>query len=72
MTYSQQILTNDFLLQLKTEVDANTIAELQYKAIKMIKQYPEVIGMTYRIFEISGVGTSNYKTRLLHQSTING
>ena len=49
MTYLLQVTTKDFGLQLKTEVIAESIEQLQYLAANMVKRNQSVIGKKYII-----------------------
>lgn len=48
--YHLQIVTNDFLLQLKTEIVTDTVEGLKILSKQMIKNNPNSIGETYRIW----------------------
>jgi hypothetical protein len=47
--YLLQIQTLDFSLQLKTEIESDTIQGLQEKAKLMVKRNKAVVGMKYLI-----------------------
>ncbi len=46
-TYIFQIQTQDFQLQLQSEVTGETIEQVYYEAKKMVKKFPEIKGLSY-------------------------
>lgn len=70
-TYLMQILTPDFELQLKTEVTAETIFKLQMEAKQMLKKNTNIVGMTYRVFELVETSGRSIST-MIKQDTFQG
>lgn len=56
MTYIFQVVTKDAALQLKTEVTATDLTQLNHLAKQKIKQFPKIIGMKYIIAQYKDVG----------------
>lgn len=52
MAYLLQIQTDDFGLQLRTEIVANTIEQLKFEAVKMVKNNSVVKGLKYGIWNL--------------------
>lgn len=52
MTYLLQVQTDDFGLQLRTEVVASTLEQLKLEAVKMVKNNPVVKGLKYGIWNL--------------------
>ena len=48
-SYIFQVQTNDFELQLKSEVAAGTIEQLYREAKKMVEKLPEIKGLYYLV-----------------------
>lgn len=70
-TYLLQIQTSDLGLQLLTEVSAATVEQLRLLAARMVKSYPSVKGMAYRIFETTGmVKTGDFDSELVKEGVV--
>lgn len=72
MTYLLQVQTKDAALMLNTEVQADTIKELQSKAIEMVKRNRCVVGLSYIIAQVKPVGKFEFETKTLKRGTIEG
>ncbi len=70
MTYLFQIKTSDFGLQLRTEIATGDLTELQIMARKMVKNNPEVKGMTYRIFSVVKNSLGKFDSKMVKQAVI--
>ena len=69
-TFLLQIQTKDFGLQLKTEVTAISLSQLQLLAAKMVKENPVVKGMAYRIFTVTKDVAGRFDSVFVKQATI--
>lgn len=67
-----QIQTSDFSLQLKTEVQAESISELQYNAAQMVKNNPCVKGMTYLIAKYTKKSNGKFNCTTLKTGKVEG
>ena len=72
MTYLMQVQTTDSEIQLKTEVSASTVEELQYKATEMVKCNPVVVGMTYLVAKYNKKANGGFVSRTVKQGVIKG
>jgi len=70
MTYLLQLQTSDFGLQLRTEVIADDLSQLQMLSRKMIKSNPEVKGMAYRIFSVVKNGLGKFDSKIVKDGVI--
>ncbi len=70
--YLLQVITSDFSLQLKTEVTASTIEELQYLAVRMVKSNPCVIGLDYVVARYVKTGGGGMQSETLKTGKVKG
>ena len=68
--YLLQIRTNDFGLQLRTEITAETIKQLQLESKQMVSANPEVKGLTYGIYKIEKLESGKFESETLKIDTI--
>jgi hypothetical protein len=68
--YLLQIQTDSPELQLKTEVDANTIEQLQFLAEGMAAANPSVLGMGYRVYAIHKRATNGYTSIFIKEGRV--
>lgn len=52
MIYLLQVQTDNFGLQLRTEVVASTLEQLKFEAVEMVKNNPVVKGLRYGIWNL--------------------
>jgi len=70
MTYLLQLQTSDFGLQLRTEITADDLSQLQMLSREMVKNNPEVKGMAYRIFSVVKNSLGKFDSKMVKQGAI--
>lgn len=70
MNYLMQIRTPDFGIQLKTEVVANSISNLQFEAKEMLKNLSQqnrekISGKEYGIYQLSKLENGKIESKML-------
>lgn len=72
-TYLCQLITNDAEFQLRTEVTATTVEQLQHEAREMVKRFPAMIGQRYIVAKYTKrVGAAGSDCQTLKTGTITG
>jgi len=70
MTYLLQLQTSDFGLQLRTEITADDLSQLQMLSRQMVSSNPEVKGMAYRIFSVVKNSLGKFDSKMVKNGVI--
>ncbi len=71
--YLLQLVTQDYELQLKTEILVKTIGELKFEGREMVRYNPRAVGNKYRIYGMEKNTRGYYvSTGMLKEGVVQG